>query len=143
MLGAVGRVGVLFCMDCVDLNLARAGMCEALQDSEHTSVRYRLESGRSAIPKALLGASNQSQATRPVAGLDVGTVSDLTGYTDIELVCWMGLQAHSDKHGRLSADERAPPDVLRGVANHIPASGDQARPGDREPLVPREGLPSR
>lgn len=32
----------------VDLNPVRAGISETLRDSEHTSVRHRLESGRSA-----------------------------------------------------------------------------------------------
>lgn len=43
----------LSCMACVDLNLVRACMCETLRDSEHTSVRYRLESAEFAFGKAL------------------------------------------------------------------------------------------
>ena len=39
----------LSCMAYVDLNPVRAGMCKALRDSEHTSVRHRIELARSAI----------------------------------------------------------------------------------------------
>ncbi|MDZ7791907.1 MAG: hypothetical protein U5L08_15700 [Xanthomonadales bacterium] len=108
---------VLSCMAYVDLNPVRAGMCEALRDSKHTSVRYRLESSRSAIGKAL-GRSSQDQALKPVAGLDADALSDLTESSYIELVRWTGLQAHPEKRGKLSAAEEAPPEGLWNVANH-------------------------
>ena len=108
---------VLSCMAYVDLNPVRAGMCEALRDSEHTSVRHRIESARSAIGKAL-GRSSQEQALKPVAGLEVDALSDLTESSYIELVRWTGLQAHPQKRGKLSATEEAPPDGLWSVANH-------------------------
>lgn len=56
-------------MAYVDLNAVRAGICETLNDSEHTSVQHRLESTRSAIGKAL-GRRAQDRALKPVAGLD-------------------------------------------------------------------------
>ena len=108
---------VLSCMAYVDLNPVRAGMCEALRDSEHTSVRYRLESAGSAIGKAL-GRSSQDQALKPVAGLDADALSDLTEPSYIELVRWTGLQAHPEKRGKLSAAAEAPPEGLCHVANH-------------------------
>ena len=108
---------VLSCMAYVDLNPVRAGMCEALRDSEHTSVRHRIESARSAIGQAL-GRSSQEQALKPVAGLDVDTLSDLTESSYIELVRWTGLQAHPEKRCKLSTAEEAPPDGLWSVANH-------------------------
>jgi len=108
---------VLSCMAYVDLNPVRAGMCETLRDSEHTSVRYRLESAQSAIAKAL-GKGKQEEALKPVAGLDVDTLSDLTESSYIELVRWTGLQAHPDKRGKLSATEETPPESLWNVAKH-------------------------
>ena len=36
----------------------------------------------------------------------------------IELVRWTGLRAHPEKRGKLPAAEEAPPEGLRGVANH-------------------------
>ena len=101
----------------VDLNPVRAGMCETLRDSEHTSVRYRLESAQSAIAKDL-GKGVQDTALKPVAGLDVDTLSDLTESSYIELVRWTGLQSHPEKRGKLSAAEEVPPDGLWSVANH-------------------------
>ena len=108
---------VLSCMAYVDLNPVRAGICEALRDSEHTSVRYRIESARSAIGKAL-GHKSYKQALKPVAGLDVDMLSDLTESRYIQLVRWTGLQAHPEKRGKLSTAEEAPPDGLWSVANH-------------------------
>ena len=93
-------------MAYVDLNPVRAGMCEALRDSEHTSVRHRIESARSAIGKAL-GRSSQEQALKPVAGLDVDALSDLTESSYIELVRWTGLQAHPEKRGKLVRSRRS------------------------------------
>ena len=60
----------------------------------------------------------QDQALKPVAGLDVDVLSDLTESSYIELVRWTGLQAHPQKRGKLSATEEAPPDGLWSVANH-------------------------
>ncbi|NEZ04980.1 transposase [Wenzhouxiangella sp. XN201] len=108
---------VLSCMAYVDLNPVRAGMCEALRDSAHTSVRYRIKSTRSAIGKAL-GLSSEDQALKPVAGLDADALSDLTESSYIELVHWTGLQAHPEKRGKLSATGEAPPEGLWNVANH-------------------------
>ncbi|WP_376692336.1 transposase [Wenzhouxiangella sp. EGI_FJ10409] len=108
---------VLSCMAYVDLNPVRAGMCETLNDSEHTSVRHRLESAGSAIRKAL-GRGSQDQALKPVAGLDVDALAELTESSYIDLVRWTGLQAHPDKRGKLSPTEEAPPDGLWSLANH-------------------------
>ncbi|WP_376696167.1 transposase [Wenzhouxiangella sp. EGI_FJ10305] len=108
---------VLSCMAYVDLNPVRAGMCETLRDSEHTSVRYRIESTQNAIGKAL-GRRFQEQALKPVAGLDVEALAELTESSYIDLVRWTGLQAHPEKRGKLSATEEAPPDGLWSVSNH-------------------------
>ena len=108
---------VLSCMVYIDLNPVRAGMCETLRDSHHTSVRHRLESTRSAIGKAL-GRRSQDEPLRPVAGLDSDTLTELTESSYIELVRWTGLQAHPEKRGKLSATEETPPEGLWAVANH-------------------------
>ena len=65
-----------------------------------------------------LGRSSQDQALRPVAGLDVDTLSDMTESSYIELVRWTGLQAHPEKRGKFFAAEEAPPEGLWNVANH-------------------------
>jgi REP element-mobilizing transposase RayT len=108
---------VLSCMAYVDLNPVRAGMCETLRDSEHTSIRHRLETTRSAIGQALDRRSHASQL-KPVAGLDTETLSDLTEASYIELVRWTGLQAHPHKRGKLSPAEESQPEGLWSVANH-------------------------
>ncbi len=103
-------------MAYVDLNPVRAGMCETLRESEHTSVRHRTESARSVIGKAL-GRRSQERALKPVAGLDGDALADLTESSYIDLVRWTRLQAHPDKRGELS-DAEAPPEGLWSVANH-------------------------
>lgn len=108
---------VLSCMAYVDLNPVRAGLCETLRESEHTSVQHRLESSRSAIAKAL-GHPNRERPLCPVAGLHVDTLSELTESSYIELVRWTGLQARPDKRGKLSVAKEAPPEGLWKVANH-------------------------
>jgi REP element-mobilizing transposase RayT len=108
---------VLSCMAYVDLNPVRAGICDTLRGSEYTSVRNRLESTPSSLRNAL-GRKPQKQVLRPVAGLDVDTLSELTESSYIDLVRWTGLQAHPDKRGKLSASQEAPPEGLWCVANH-------------------------
>ena len=108
---------VLSCMAYVDLNPVRAGMCQTLRESEHTSIRHRVESAQSAIAKTL-GKDSQDKALKPVAGLDVDTLSDLTESSYVELVRWTGLQAHPEKRGKLSAAEEIPPESLWSVAKH-------------------------
>jgi REP element-mobilizing transposase RayT len=111
------KQAVLSCMAYVDLNPVRAGMSETLRDSEHTSVRHRLESTQPAIEKAL-GRCAQDQALKPVAGLDVDALADLTESSYIDLVRWTGLQSYPNKRGKLSAAEEAPPEGLWSVAHH-------------------------
>jgi hypothetical protein len=108
---------VFSCVAYVDLNPVRAGMCETLRDSEHTAVKHRLESTRSAIGKAL-GSRSEADALKPVAGLDVDALADLTESSYVDLVRWTGLQAHPEKRGKLSATEEGPPEGLWSVANH-------------------------
>jgi hypothetical protein len=104
-------------MAYVDLNPVRAGMCETLRDSEHTSVRHRLESTRSAIGKAL-GRRTHRDPLKPVAGRNCGSLAELTESSYIDLVRWTGLQAHPQKRGKLSPQEDTPPEGLWSVANH-------------------------
>jgi hypothetical protein len=111
------KQAVLSCMAYVDLNPVRAEMCETLIDSEHTSVRLRLESTQSAIGKAL-GRHAQDQPLKPVAGLDVDALADLKESSYIDLVQWTGLKARPDKRGKLSAAEESPPEGHWSVANH-------------------------
>lgn len=108
---------ILSCMAYVDLNPVRAGMCEALRDSEHTSVRHRLTSGRPRVSKVLSRRRKQTPL-RPVAGLDVDTLSELTESSYIDLVRWTGVRAHPGKRGKLSAATEPPPEGLWQVASH-------------------------
>jgi REP element-mobilizing transposase RayT len=108
---------VLSCMAYVDLNPVRAGMCETLRESEHTSVRHRLEKAGSTIGKAL-GRKCHARQLKPVAGLDVDALADLSETSYIDLVRWTGLQTHPDKRGKLSAAEESPPEGLWSVASH-------------------------
>jgi REP element-mobilizing transposase RayT len=108
---------VLSCMAYVDLNPVRAGMCETLRDSHHTSFRSRLESTRFAIRKAL-GRRSHDEPLMPVAGLNCDTLKELTESSYIKLVRWTGLQAHPEKRGKLAATEEGLPAGLWAVANH-------------------------
>lgn len=91
--------------------------CQALRDSEHTSVRHRLTWGRPRMSKTSSRRRKQTPL-RPVAGLDVGILSELTEKSYIELVRWTGLQTHPGKRGKLSAAKEAVPEGLWQVAGH-------------------------
>jgi len=106
------------CRDCRSSRWAqKSDSCATLRDSEHTSVRHRLESTRTSIGKGV-GLRAQDQTLRPVAGIDVDILSGITQSSYIELVQWTGLQAHPDKRGKLSPAEEAPPEGLWIAAAH-------------------------
>jgi hypothetical protein len=70
MPGASRRAGRSVLHGLIDLNPVRAGICETLRDSAHTSVRHRIESAQTAFGRAL-GRRAPDQALKTVAGLDV------------------------------------------------------------------------
>jgi hypothetical protein len=101
----------------VDLNPVRAGICETLRDSEHTSVKHRLESTRSGFGGAFRSRL-EAEMLKPVAGLQADTLADLTESSYIDLVRWTGLQAHPEKRGKLSAVDATLPKGLWSIASH-------------------------
>ena len=89
----------------------------ALRDSEPASVRHRLESTGSGVGNAL-GHHSRGQALKQVAGMDADVLAELTEDSYINLVRLTGLQAYSQKRGKLSPQEDTPPEGLWSVANH-------------------------
>ena len=105
---------VLSCMAYVDLNPARAAICDTLAESDHTTIQRRLrerERGKKLLDRPLT----------PVAGLEADTLLDMTESTYIALVQWTSEQARSDKRGKLQPlsehGTAAPADIWQ-VANH-------------------------
>lgn len=92
---------VLSCMAYVDLNPARATMCDTLKDSDHTSIQRRLRERDGLSAKIKPCSSIQEKALLPVAGLDAEALMGMTESSYIELVQWTGEQARVDKRGKL------------------------------------------
>ena len=112
---------VVSCMTYVDLNPARAAMCDTLADSDHTSIQRRLRKRESLSAKFKPGRSLLDRPLKPVAGLDAEALLEMTESSYIELVQWTGEQARADKRGRLKPlveGKRAAPADIWQVANH-------------------------
>ena len=102
----------------VDLNPARAKMAKTLEESDHTSIKSRLESRRSVLQKKSELIRN---GLKPVAGLDAAVLLDMTESSYIELVQWTGEQLHPMKRGKLiprSDLGENPPEVVLKLSNH-------------------------
>ncbi|TVQ29414.1 MAG: transposase [Wenzhouxiangella sp.] len=112
---------VLSCMAYVDLNPARAAMCDTLADSDFTSIQRRLRERDRLSAKISPGRSLLDRPLKPVAGLDANALMGMTESSYIELVQWTGEQARSDKGGKLkplAEGKRAAPADIWHVANH-------------------------
>jgi len=103
---------------CVDINPARARIAESLEESDHTSIKSRLESRKSILGKK----SKLSHAgLKPVAGLDAEALLDMTEGSYINLVQWTGEQLHPLKRGKLiprSDQGEKPPEVVLQLSEH-------------------------
>ena len=113
---------VLSCMAYVDLNPARAAICDTLAESDHTTIQRRLrESERLTKKTPRPGKKVLDRPLRPVAGLDADALLDMTESSYIALVQWTGEQARSDKHGRLKPLTKqgttAPADIWQVVSH--------------------------
>jgi hypothetical protein len=112
---------VLSCMAYVDLNPARAAMCDTLADSDFTSIQRRLRERNGLSAKIRPGRSLLDRPLKPVAGHDADALMGMTESSYIELVQWTGEQARSDKRGKLKplteAKRAAPADIWH-VTNH-------------------------
>jgi REP element-mobilizing transposase RayT len=107
---------VVSAMAYVDLNPARAGMAETLEDSEHTSVRSRIKERKSADPLSL--RKLELRPLKPIAGLDADALLGMTESSYLDLVQWTGEQAHPLKRGKLrSPTEEKPPEILWTLAS--------------------------
>jgi len=101
---------VLACMAYVDLNPIRAGLCDHLDASVHTSIPHRLgECARE--PDA-------ARSLAPVAGAAAAESPGLTTSEYLAVVDWTGRQVHPTKRGRIespapAALTRAVPDAAR------------------------------
>jgi len=109
---------VVSAMAYVDLNPARARMADSLEESDHTSIKSRLES-RKSIPGKKSRLSNAG--LKPVAGLDADALLDMTESSYLELVQWTGEQLHPMKRGKLiprSDLGEKPPEVVLKLSKH-------------------------
>jgi hypothetical protein len=112
---------VLSCMAYVDLNPARADICDTLIDSDYTTIQRRLREREGLANKTRSKASFLSRPLKPVAGLDAKDLLAMTESSYIEIVQWTGEQARSDKRGQLkpvTERKRAAPADIRTVLDH-------------------------
>ena len=112
---------VLSCIAYVDLNPARAAICDTLVESDHTTIQRRLREREGLINKIKSGTSVLDRPLKPVAGLDADALLAMTETSYIELVQWTGEQARSDKRGKLKPltdGKRAAPADICQVADH-------------------------
>jgi REP element-mobilizing transposase RayT len=90
---------VLSCMAYVDLNPVRAGICDTLEASEHTSIKQRLEHP----PEPCEEHDENSQPLAPVTGLRGAIRLSISHKQYIDLVEWTGRHTRPDKRGRLKS----------------------------------------
>ncbi len=126
---------LLACMAYVDLNPIRAGLCETLEDSEHTSIRERIHAyaqprNSQTAPSPSAGTRTAARAdtiferdddkpnppTSPLAPFTGATVDINSGlpfhFSDyLELVDWAGRAIRADKRGQIAED--VPPILKR------------------------------
>jgi hypothetical protein len=102
-------------MAYVDLNPIRAGLCDSLEQSAHTSIPRRIAQCDA--------AAGPSEPLPPLAGIAAvgGPTLDATGY--LALVDWTGRQLRPGKRGRITGTP--PPSVAR-VAGADPSRWVQA-----------------
>ena len=108
-------------MAYVDLNPARAAMCDTLDESDHTTIQRRLREREQLTKRRLAGKNLLKRPLKPVAGLDADALLDMTESSYIALVQWTGEQPRSDKRGNLKPlteqPTAAPADIWQ-VASH-------------------------
>jgi REP element-mobilizing transposase RayT len=96
---------VLACMAYVDLNPIRAGLCDELHASTHTSIPARI--------KACATATDPLRPLPPLAGVAGPDAPALTPAEYLAVVDWTGRQLRPGKRGRITGP---PPAVLAHVA---------------------------
>ena len=105
----------------VDLNPARAAMCDTLDKSDHTTIQRRLREREQLTKRRLAGKNLLDRPLKPVAGLDADALLDMTESSYIALVQWTGEQARSNKRGKLKSltkvGTNAPADIWQ-VTSH-------------------------
>jgi REP element-mobilizing transposase RayT len=109
---------VVSAMAYVDLNPARAKMADTLEESDHTSIKSRLETRGSALRSS---TKLSTAGLKPVAGLDAEALLDMTETNYIALVQWTGEQLHPMKRGKLirrSELGEKPPKVVLKLSKH-------------------------
>ena len=105
----------------VDLNPARAAMCDTLAESDHTTIQRRLREREGLGNKIKPGTSVLDRLLKPVAGLNADALMAMNESSYIELVQWTCEQARSDKRGKLKPltdGNRAAPSDIWQIAKH-------------------------
>lgn len=106
---------VLACMAYVDLNPIRAGLCDSLEQSAHTSVPQRIAQCNATV--------EPPEPLPPLAGIAApgGPALDPASY--LALVDWTGRQLRPGKRGRITG---TPPPSVTGIAGTDPSRWVQA-----------------
>jgi REP element-mobilizing transposase RayT len=96
---------VLSCMAYVDLNPVRAGICDTLEDSDHTSIQKRLTEAPEQ-KAASLRKKKGGEPLGPLIGLRAAVRLSISQAAYIDLVEWTGRHSRPDKRGRLHKSQQ-------------------------------------
>jgi REP element-mobilizing transposase RayT len=97
---------VLSCMAYVDLNPVRAGICDTLEDSDHTSIQQRLKETRKSVHDRRAKKTVTAKPLGPLVGLRAAVRLSISQTDYIDLVEWTGQHSRPDKRGRLHKSEQ-------------------------------------
>ena len=105
------QAALLNCMAYVDLNPIRAGICDTLDRSFHTSIRRRIKK-----LQVLISGKRSEAASKPIVPVNrpAGEVAPITTITTreyIDLVEWSGRIIREDKTGHISGS--TPPTLAK------------------------------
>lgn len=100
---------VLACMAYVDLNPIRAGVCDRLDESVHTSIPARVDQCEA--------ISDPSPVLAPVAGVHGPDGPALTPTEYLAVLDWTGRQLRPGKRGRITGP---PPEALAKATGEAP-----------------------
>jgi REP element-mobilizing transposase RayT len=96
---------VLSCMAYVDLNPVRAGICDTLEDSHHTSIQQRIKKASESADDRRNDNRQDAQAMGPLLGLGSAVRLSISQAAYIDLVEWTGRHSRPDKRGRIRKNE--------------------------------------
>ncbi|NKB75785.1 MAG: transposase [Gammaproteobacteria bacterium] len=106
---------LLRCMTYVDLNPVRAGISATPEESEHTSIKHRIDQSHRGTPSVLMDfmvSKNQNQKTKGEVSVHISDSTEtlpLSFSEYLELLDWSSRLLREDKRGSVTSST---PDIL-------------------------------